>query len=427
MSDAKKIPVEVKASFWYVVCSVIQKGMSIITIPIFTRIMSQAEYGQVSVYTAWLGLFSIILTLNLPFGSFQTAMIKYEQKRDDYIASVEGVILMLSAVFLAVYLPFTGTFNSLLNMSTPVVLVMVFEIAASSFTQCWMGKQKFEYKYKSVIAITLIIAVLSQGFALTAVFLFKDKGTAKIMANALIVVIFGLAIGGYFLVKSKKLFNKEFWKFALGFNIPLLAYYLSQVVFNQSDKIMIEKICGEGDAGVYDIAYKLGTILTFVVTAITSSYMPWFYRKLKNKKEIEDRTVSLVLSAILALLLFLVIACAPEAVYILGGNDYSAAAWAVPPVAASTLLLFYADIFDRVFFFFENKVYLTVAAVAAGGVNIGLNFIFIPMYGFVAAAYTTLASYLILAVLDFVFSLIVLKQKGRDTKIYNVKGLAALF
>lgn len=423
----KKLSIEVKASFWYVVCSVIQKGMSIITIPIFTRLLTTAEYGQVSVYGSWLGLFSILLSLNLPFGSFQTAMVKYEDKRNEYISSIEGIFLVLAAGFLAIYLPFAGFFNGLLDMTTPIVLIMVFEIVASSFTQCWLGKQRFEYKYKGVIVVTLALTVLSQGVAIAAVLLFKDRGTAKIMANAMVVIIFGFVIGGMFLIKGKKLFNKEFWKYAFGFNIPLLAYYFSQVIFNQSDKIMISKICGGSDAGIYDIAYKLGTILTFIINAITASYIPWFFRKLKQGKEIDDKKVSLILSGLLALMLFMIIACAPEAVYILGGDEYSAAVWAVPPVAASVLLLFYADIFDRVFFYFEDKIYLTVAAVIAAIINIVLNFIFIPVYGFVAAAYTTLASYIALAAFDYCFSYMILKKKGRNTKIYSVKGLSVLF
>ena len=56
-----------------------------------------------------------------------------------------------------------------------------------------------------------------------------------------------------------------------------------------------------------------------------------------------------------------------------------------------------------------------------------MNFIFIPIYGFVAAAYTTLASYIVLAVMDYFFSIIILKKKHRNTKIYDVKGLTGLF
>ena len=56
-----------------------------------------------------------------------------------------------------------------------------------------------------------------------------------------------------------------------------------------------------------------------------------------------------------------------------------------------------------------------------------MNAIFIPKFGFVAAAYTTLLSYLILAVLDYVYMRVICKKKNIDPNLYNIKGLALLF
>ena len=51
----------VKASIWFTMCSLIQKGISIITLPIFTRLMSPSEYGNYSIYTSWYNIFLIFL------------------------------------------------------------------------------------------------------------------------------------------------------------------------------------------------------------------------------------------------------------------------------------------------------------------------------------------------------------------------------
>ena len=63
----------------------------------------------------------------------------------------------------------------------------------------------------------------------------------------------------------------------------MIPYYLSQVIFNQSDRLMINSYCGRGDAAIYGVAYSLATILTFVVTAIHSSYTPWILKELIRK------------------------------------------------------------------------------------------------------------------------------------------------
>lgn len=423
----KSTPKEIKASFWYIICSILQKGVSIITLPIFTRILTLEQYGQVSVYISWMGLFSIFLSLNLPYGSFQTAMIKFENDRDGYVSSIEGIFILLSTVFLVIYLPTRDLCNSILGLSTPIVLIMVFEILSNSCTQCWMGKQKFEYKYKKVVFLTLFSTFASQILSLVFVICFNDKSTAKIAGNALIVVIIGLIICGFFLLKGKKIFNKKYWGYAFGFNFPLIFYYLSQVVFNQSDKIMIERMCGDAQAGIYSVAYSLGMLLTFVINAITSSYMPWFYNKLKQGKETDDRKVSFILSIIVALLLLVIIAATPEIVYIMSGEKYKEAIAIVPPIAMSVLLLFYADIFDRLFFYFENKLFLTIPTIFAGAINVILNYVYIPKFGFYVAAYTTLISYFLLATIDYFLSLVVAKKRDVNLKMYNIKGMMLVF
>ena len=52
--------------------------------PIFAHILTKEEFGQVTIYSSWMGLITIFLTLNLYAGSFQTAMVKFEKERDGY-------------------------------------------------------------------------------------------------------------------------------------------------------------------------------------------------------------------------------------------------------------------------------------------------------------------------------------------------------
>ena len=59
------------------------------------------------------------------------------------------------------------------------------------------------------------------------------------------------------MAKGKKCFNKEYWRYALSFNLPLVPYYLSQIIFNQSDRLMINSMTGKGEAAMYGVAYQL--------------------------------------------------------------------------------------------------------------------------------------------------------------------------
>ncbi|MCR5202184.1 MAG: oligosaccharide flippase family protein [Lachnospiraceae bacterium] len=421
------IPLVVKVSTAYVICSIIQNALAFITLPLFTRMLTKEQYGQFTIYASWNGILMIFITLNLAYGSFSKAMVKYEDDREGYISAVEGITLCLALIFLAIYLPFRGLWNGLFELPTPIMLMMVLEILSVNAMLLWNGKKRFEYKYKAVVLITLFIAFLAPILAFILIAHTEEKGYARIIGYSAVNITVGVAFFLYNAIRGKKVFNKKYWKYALGFNIPLLAYYLSQVIFNQCDRIMISHMEGKGNAAVYGVAYTLAIVLNFVLNAINNSYIPWYYGKIKDGKMRDNRKASLIIAGIMAVLLLGVIWFAPEIILIMAGKKYLEAVYVVPPVAISLLLLFYAQLFINVEFYYEEKKKLVFASVGAAVVNLVLNYFFIELYGFIAAAYTTLASYLIFTIANYVTMKNVLKEKGIKDEGFNYKGLTLLF
>ena len=85
-----------KAAVWFTFCSFFQQGISLLTTPIFTRILSEADYGLVAVYNSWLSLLTVFCTLNLSGGVFNNGMIAYEKYRDKYVASMQGLSITVT-------------------------------------------------------------------------------------------------------------------------------------------------------------------------------------------------------------------------------------------------------------------------------------------------------------------------------------------
>lgn len=422
-----KLPIEVKVSTSYAVCSVLQKCLSFITLPLFTRLLTTEEYGQYTIYSSWSGILMIFLTLNLAYGSFQTAMVKYENRRDDYISSVQGICILLSAIFLLIYLPFRNLWNKLFELPTIFVLLMVSEIFFMTSTQFWMEKKRFEYKYKGVVAVTLLTSILSPILAFLCVSVSDEKGYARIVGYAAINIIIGFIIFAINTRQSSKFYDREFWKYAIGFNVPLLIYYLSQVVFNQSDRIMISHITGTSDAAMYGVAYNLAMVLTFVLNAINGAYVPWIYKKIKDNREEENKNKSIIIIILMALMILIVIWYAPEIILIMAGKSYKSAIYVVAPVAMSLLLLFYSQLFINVEFYYEEKGALVYGSIGAAVLNIILNYLFIPVFGYVAAGYTTLVSYMVFAVSNFCTLRLILKKRNLLDNMYNYKIMMLIF
>lgn len=423
----KNLSTEVRASVAYTICNILTKCLSFITLPIFARMLTTEEYGLSTVYYSTAAMVVIFTSLQLPYGSLSTAMIKFKEDRKGYLASLCSISTMLTIIYVLLSIACRDMLEKYLDLPFFLIVLMGVEMLFSTATAAWMGYQRFEYKYKGVVAVTLGTSVMSVIVSLIAVVLSTHKGVARVCANAAVTCVVGGVIYFILIRNWKKAFNKKYWKFALSFNIPLIPYYLSQVVFNQSDRLMINKICGRGDAAVYGVAYSLATILTFVVTSIHSSYTPWIFERIDRKELKDNRKVSTILSAGIAFMLLGIIALTPEVVYVMAGPQYTSAIWVVPPVAMSVLLLYYADLFDCLLFFYESKIFLAVAAILSAVVNIILNYIFIPRFGFVAAAYTTLISYFVLAGIDYIYMLKICKEHDIDKNIYSIKALIAVF
>lgn len=123
----------------------------------------------------------------------------------------------------------------------------------------------------------------------------SQKGIARILSVVVVNVFVGLFFYIYNFIKGKTFYYKEYWKFALLFNLPLIPHYLSMVVLSQADRIMIEKMFGQEKIAIYSVAYSVSMVMNIIVTSINSSYVPWTYQKIENGQYKEFRKMSNIL------------------------------------------------------------------------------------------------------------------------------------
>jgi len=73
-----------RAAIWFAFSNVIQKGIALLTTPIFTRLLTTEQYGEYTLYQSWYQVISIIATLNLYYSVFNNGMTKYPKDRDGF-------------------------------------------------------------------------------------------------------------------------------------------------------------------------------------------------------------------------------------------------------------------------------------------------------------------------------------------------------
>lgn len=420
----KSLPVTVKASAWYMVCNIFQNALGFITLPIFTRILTTEEYGLYSVYLTWMNMLVIFTTLNLAYGVFNTAMIKYENERDQFISSMQGLTTVISVIWLVVYGVAHDLWNKLFELPTLIMVVMAIEMMFLPAKDFWCGRQRFEYKYKEMVLYTIALMIINPLVCIIAILgVEQERGIVRIVVAAAINVAFYLVIYIRNFIKGRVFYNKEYWHYALSLGIPLIMYYLSQMIFNQSDKLMIQHMVGIDKAGIYSLIYSCSVIIVFVINAINSAFVPWKYESMKDKKYEDIGRVSTLLAGAIAVILYLVVLGGPEIVKIVATKEYYEAIWIMPPVISSLFFLFMSQLFINIEFYYEEKNALVKGSIFSALMNIVLNYFCIKQWGYVAAGYTTLVAYIIFALSNYYYMKKICKEKIGDVEIFQIKKL----
>lgn len=421
-----KTPLPVKASFWFFICSFMQKGISVITTPIFTRLLSTSEYGVFNIYMSWTDLLSILLTLGLSSSVYQKKLVQLdnEKSRDELTSSLQGLATTTCCIALCVYLIFKDAINSFLNLPTGMVLSIFAGVLATTAFGFWAMRLRVNYRYKKLVLMTIFTSVAKPAFGIIGIFLFPShKVEARVYTLVLVEVIayIGLYVSQF--IRGKKLYSRQYWKYAIIFVLPLIPHYLSQRILSQSDKLMINRMVGSSEAGIYSLAHSVGWLMTMVITALDNTLAPWTYTKLKEgniKRLKEFSCIPIIFMSVMCLAFTSV---APELVSIFASQEYHDAIWIVPPMVLSTYFMFLYTMFIYVEYYFEKTKYIMVATVASAVVNIVLNYIFIMLCGYYAAAYTSLFCYFLYTVFHYVIYRKVCKEKFGEEIYGNFKIL----
>lgn len=412
-----------KATVWYTFCNFAQKAINVLVIPIYTRLLSSAEYGTYSVFISWVELFEIIATFRLFYGAYTVGLVKYDTDRERYTSSLEKVSALITTCVLGVYLVFQQSINRLTGMSTYLTLLMFLMLYAVPIVGFWKALQRVDNYYRGILVVVLSISVFTPLCGVLFVLLIKASATSVIVSRVgvevLVAAILLVLYRNYFF---KKL-DRGYCRYALSMSIPLIPFYLSTIVLNHSDRIIIQNLVGSSEAGIYSVAYSAAMIMTLFNTAFDSSLQPWLFKQLK-KENYEDipqlTTVSVIIVAVLNLML---IAFAPEVISFLAPAEYHEAIWIIPPLASSVFIMFFYQRFINVEFFFNESRITSIASIGAALLNVILNFLLIPVFGYLAAGYTTLFSYIVFWIMHFYYFYRICKKNSCPTAIMDMRAL----
>ncbi len=416
-----------KAGVWYTISSIALKCASIITTPLFARFLSTENFGIVSNFTSWHSLISIFCTLSLSY-SVGRAKIDYPEKLDKYIGSMQTLSVIITAVITGVMVAFLEPVSDFMELTPALCILMCIYLLLGPVTAFAQNGFRYTYKYKENVAISIYTTVFTIGLSFLFIFLMPQN---LAFARSLGIALPAILLGIFFWIRGIKnrsvCINTEFWKYGLKLSLPLVVHTMSLNILAQSDKMMITKFCGSSDNGIYSLAYSYALLINLIIGAANEAWLPWFHDTyhMGNYNEIKQKVKPFI--TLECMMGVGCIALAPEAILILGGAEYSSGAYAVAPIVVGVLCQYVYTHYVNVQMTLKKTGYVSVGTVFAAALNIVLNLIFIPMFGFVAAAYTTLAGYLCLMLIHYLINKFIMKSDIYDNKfMFGAVAVVAL-
>ncbi len=388
----------IKAGFWYLISLLTTRVIGFLTTPIFTRVLSTEDYGIVATYNMWYNTLFVICSLNLAAG-IGRAKKDFKNNFNSFIYSMQYLSLLATIGVFLIFLLLKKYIVPIMGMDIYTIILLFVALLFSPIVNFNQIKYKYEYNYKGNIVITIFTAVSTVFFSLLFVLVLD---TGKYLGRILGIILPSLILSCFFWIKS--IINKEnkiliyAWRYAAKISVPMILHTLSQRVLAQSDQAMITYFCGASNTGVYSLANQFSLILALFVDSIAQVWAPWFFENLDER----ETYVSNLMKKIVVLgcyIVLLTVIVTPEAISILGTEEYRDGIYIVPLVVLGLLCQYISTHYINVELYYKKSGYISGCTIIVTICNLCLNRVFIPMFGYMAAAWTTLISYFLMVIL----------------------------
>ncbi|GAB4173205.1 MAG: lipopolysaccharide biosynthesis protein [Calditrichia bacterium] len=428
-----------KHSAIYALATYLQRFLSFLMMPFYTRtayIATLQEFGD------YVLLYTFIAFMNFFFVLGQdVAYLRYKHESDtdqnDVFKTSLVNILWLSLLFSLIILFFRDSITSVLGISRPEFLYFaVGIIALDSFSNPFYTRLRADEHSVTFSIIKITRFFMELFFNILFVVVLKYGIWGILIANG-VAAFFNLLI---LLIANKNQlkghFNKRMALELLKFGIPFVPAGVAFVAIEQVDKILVNHYLSKEMVSIYGASYKFGTILLFLVIAFRNAWQPYFLRvakQEKNAKEIFARINNLIFSGMTVIWLILglflgdlLIIELPVIGRILGNSAYWEGVIIIPIVLLSYVYYALYVGFTPGFYILKKGSYLALFTFAGFLTNFVINSLFLESYGYLVAAWATVAAYVVMTSGIIIVNQLIYPLPVNWNKIFLLTGIHGL-
>jgi O-antigen/teichoic acid export membrane protein len=393
------------ASGAYLAGNVVGQGLAVLLFPLYTRYLTPADYGIVGVTT------SVTVFLTLAFGlSLHGAVgrLHFEARSEDERRSLYGTVLAFLIVVpatLALSVHIAGKLGTLdVFNSVPYSPYLQYAVG-TAYLSVFLQLPVFIYQARQEPGKVLVITILNAVFIAGSLVFFVvalEQGALGFLRGLLVAAAATALVSVGFTARISSRHLSWTWLVAaLAFALPLVPHLLGQWVLWLSDRLILDQFVSTKQLGLYSLAYSIGLAASFISLAMAGAFSPEITRALKSDGErtevprIGTYWVLALCWSCTAIAMF-----GAEAVLLLAPSEFHDASEIIPWIAFGYLAFgLYTVLTQGTWFSLKTRM-VPLLTLAAGGLNVALNLLLIPMYGIVGAAAATLIAFIALAAMQ---------------------------
>ena len=398
--------------FFNILSTVLLRGISIFTAPLFSRLLGDSGYGGLQMYNIWTSAAAIIFPLQTQ-GTLVNARVEYpEEEQQRYQSSVMTLSVLSFLICAAVVLIFIRPVSAFFEMEYFLIYLMLLQ-AFGTFCVSFLST-KFTYEFKAgrnmMISLGITIFSLIQALVLVLRLPKEINYYGRVVANASTYALVGIPACVYILAKGKSFVNRKYWKFCLLLAIPTVFYNLSDLILGQIDRVMLQKMLSEAAVGQYSLALNFGGIMFTIFGALNNSWCPFFFEdmKLGNARALKERSDNyLELYTVLSVGFILL---TEEVYHVFASQEFWTGTSLIPIFVSSYYINFLCTFPVNYEYYYKKTKVVAVITIASSLSNMVLNYILIQRLGIGGAAVATFFSHCLQLLMHYVYCRYILKK-----------------
>ena len=274
--------------------SFLNAGISFVLLIIIAGFISPEGYGKINLFSTTVQIFGYFICLNtggfIPIVFFRKNSTEFKRTINTVLVITIGVFLFLTLLLLLI----NGKLEKLIGLDFYFQWLALWICLFSTFSQLNLNIFRIEEKVKEYGFYSVSSAILNFILTILLVVTFKYDWKGRIYAN-LIVCFFLFAFSVIFLIKNKYITlikpNKESYKEALGFGVPLIPHDATPWLRQGLDRYIINAFHTTAEVGLFSLSMNFANIINMIGIAFNQTNSVYIYNNLSsdNPAQVKNR------------------------------------------------------------------------------------------------------------------------------------------